>query len=76
MDKWVREKGGYLVVIVDWVVQMIVSVVMVMSAGIIALYIVCCFLPHTVQKVQRQVARHRTAVSSPSAESELCMKAL
>ena len=85
-DKWVREEGGYLALaaIIGWILQMMLSAMPVvctilknrMSAGIAALYAVCCFLSHTVQKVRRQAARHRTAVSSPSAESELCMKAL
>ena len=64
---------------IGWILQMMVSVMLVvstifkdgMSGGIAALYAVCCFLPHNAQKVQRQAARHRTAVSSPSAESEL-----
>ena len=80
IDQWITKNAGYLAlaVIIGWTIQLLIAGGMVMmtivrdgiTAGIAALYAMLCFLPHQVDKVRRQAARHRHTATAPIADEE------
>ena len=70
-DTWITKNGGYLalIVIAGWTIQLLIAAGMVimtalkdgLAAAMAAIYAVCCFLPHQVNKVRRQAARKRAS---------------
>ena len=72
----------------DWTIQLLIAAGMVimtalkdgLAAAMAAIYAVCCFLPHQVNKVRRQAARKRASAPPeellPNAHVSYCEAAV